>query len=658
MTRLLSYTAFFTGMALIVLMARLVAADDRLTLLVMLLIVAAYSVGAAELWRYQRLTQGLRLALRALDGAPSSPADTPTLEAWLPTVPEALRHSVQQRIVGHYQGLPAPVLTPYLVGLLVMLGLMGTFVGMVATLGGAALALEGGTELTAIRQGLAAPIQGLGMAFGTSVAGVAASAMLGLMATLSQRERLQASKALDHYREACFRDHSLSHQRTQTYSALQQQAGALPDAVASLGALSRQLEQLGEQLAAWSERSGEQLLSQQREFETAVRADFQALGATLAMEVRDSLAQTGKETAETLRPFVGQLLEQASEQLTREAAARRQADEELHNALRAEQAEEREARRSAEAQWQSVMGERVDTFVAALGNQLEDIQSLERQRLDNTGTRISQLQESLGEKLQAMSSSVNQSVATLESVARQSRDTSSDLISTLQAHSDRSQERDQSLLEERSSLMQEQLALIADMKDRSQEQQAMLQRMSAQLQESIEQQSSATADKLEQLMTQSAQQLTQVSDRLAQSMASTFENSEQQWQQLSRGLGVELEQLLTRNGEALELLAARLGDQLGESGQQIAGTALELAALSEGFADSVAAFAASNETVDASLKTITDELAASGSRSDKQMGYYVDQAREIIDHNLMTQQSILERLESVTAALSVEAERS
>ncbi|MDP5069809.1 MAG: hypothetical protein NWQ45_02820, partial [Congregibacter sp.] len=164
MTRVLSYAAFVTGMALIVLMTRLVAADDSLTLLVMFLIVTAYSVGAAELWRYQRHTQGLRLALSTLDLAQSSPADTPTLDAWLSTVPESLRHAARQRIVGHFQGLPAPILTPYLVGLLVMLGLMGTFVGMVATLGGAALALEGGTELTAIRQGLAAPIQGLGMA--------------------------------------------------------------------------------------------------------------------------------------------------------------------------------------------------------------------------------------------------------------------------------------------------------------------------------------------------------------------------------------------------------------------------------------------------------------------------------------------------------------
>jgi hypothetical protein len=658
MTRVLSYAAFVTGMALIVLMARSVAADDSLTLLVMLLIVTAYSVGGAELWRYQRHTEGLRLALRTLDATRSSPADIPTLDAWLSTVPETLRHAVRQRIVGHIQGLPAPILTPYLVGLLVMLGLMGTFVGMVATLGGAALALEGGTELTAIRQGLAAPIQGLGMAFGTSVAGVAASAMLGLIATLSQRERLQVSKALDHHRDGCFRDHSLSHQRTQTYSALQQQAGALPDAVASLVALSQQLGQLGEQLAAWSERSGEQLMTQQREFEAAVRSDFQSLTVTLASEIKASLANTGKETAETLRPFVGQLLEQASQQLAGEAAARREVDEQLHNALRAHLAEERETRRLAETQWQSTMSEGVNTLVAELGNQLQAIQSLERQRLDSSGAQITQLQETLGEKLQAMSSSITQSVAAMESAAGESIRIGSDLMNTLQDNTDRSLERDKLLMDERSTVMQQQLALIAQLKERGEEQQAALQMMTAQFQEQIERQSSATADKLDRLMTHSAQQLTQVSDSLSQKMALTLDSNEQHWLQLSSKLGVELEQLLARNGEALDLLAGNLSEQWGASGQQIASAALELAALSGGFADSVAVFKASSETVDSSLTAIAEVLVASGSRSDEQMGYYVDQAREIIDHNLITQQTILDRLESVTAALQAEAGRS
>ena len=67
--------------------------------------------------------------------------------------------------------LPGPALTPYLVGLLVMLGMLGTFLGMVVTFKGAVFALEGSTDLQAIRSALAEPIKGLGLSFGTSVAG-------------------------------------------------------------------------------------------------------------------------------------------------------------------------------------------------------------------------------------------------------------------------------------------------------------------------------------------------------------------------------------------------------------------------------------------------------------------------------------------------------
>ena len=45
------------------------------------------------------------------------------------------------------QALPGPGITPYLVGLLVLLGMLGTFLGMVVTLNGAVLALESTTDL-------------------------------------------------------------------------------------------------------------------------------------------------------------------------------------------------------------------------------------------------------------------------------------------------------------------------------------------------------------------------------------------------------------------------------------------------------------------------------------------------------------------------------
>lgn len=72
-----------------------------------------------------------------------------------------------------------------------MLGMLGTFLGMVITFKGAMFALETSSSLESIRSALAAPIQGLGLSFGTSIAGVAASAILGLLSAMSRRERLR-----------------------------------------------------------------------------------------------------------------------------------------------------------------------------------------------------------------------------------------------------------------------------------------------------------------------------------------------------------------------------------------------------------------------------------------------------------------------------------
>src|SRR6185369_11316199 len=117
----------------------------------------------------------------ALAALVTTPDNLSTLDDWLGSLHPSLQSPVRLRIEGERIGLPGPALTPYLVGLLVMLGMLGTFLGMVVTLNGAVFALEGTTDLQAIRSALAAPVKGLGVAFGTSVAGVAASAMLGLI---------------------------------------------------------------------------------------------------------------------------------------------------------------------------------------------------------------------------------------------------------------------------------------------------------------------------------------------------------------------------------------------------------------------------------------------------------------------------------------------
>ncbi len=170
MTRILYIAAFLVGLAVVGWIGAGYVGSNPLALAVTALIGVAYLAGTWELRRYQQATATLARALAALSDAPAG------LAGWLDQLHPTLRSPVRLRVEGDRVALPGPALTPYLVGLLVLLGMLGTFLGMVATLRGTGIALESATDLQAIRASLAAPVKGLGFAFGTSVAGVATSA--------------------------------------------------------------------------------------------------------------------------------------------------------------------------------------------------------------------------------------------------------------------------------------------------------------------------------------------------------------------------------------------------------------------------------------------------------------------------------------------------
>ena len=181
--------AYALGLAVAIWVAATALTANPLVLLMTLVIAAVYTFGFWELRLYRRQTGDLSLALQA---ASSEQSD---FSAWLLTVPGPLRQTVRQRIEGERVLPPGPAVTSYLVGLLVMLGMLGTFLGMVVTLSGTAFALQNLTDIQGIRDAFADPIKGLGLAFGASVAGVATSAMLGLMSSLADRKstRLNSS---------------------------------------------------------------------------------------------------------------------------------------------------------------------------------------------------------------------------------------------------------------------------------------------------------------------------------------------------------------------------------------------------------------------------------------------------------------------------------
>lgn len=262
-----------------------------LALSITLLIAAAYLLGAHELRGYRSATTSLSGALGQLG---TTPAD---IAPWLGQIHPSLRPAVRSRVEGDRVALPGPALTPYLVGLLVMLGMLGTFVGMVLTFQGAVFALEGSADLQAIRSALAAPIKGLGLSFGTSVAGVAASAALGLMSTLARRERAEAARQLDAHVCTELRPFSLAHQRQETFKALQQQSQVLPEVAAQLRATMEALEQRNQQL-------NEQLLEQQAQFHREVSVAYTELARTVGSTLQDALTAGARAAGDSIRPVV------------------------------------------------------------------------------------------------------------------------------------------------------------------------------------------------------------------------------------------------------------------------------------------------------------------------------------------------------------------
>lgn len=162
------------------------AEEDRRAIVISLLIMGGFAFGIYWLWYYAAEFAAQERELGKLD-------TRQPVERQLDKLTPGLARTVLERLHG---GRPAPngvlaTFIPYLIGALVLLGLIGTFIGLVDTLSGTRAALQTTSELEALRRSLLAPIAGLARAFGTSLSGVATSLILGLASTLTRREELR-----------------------------------------------------------------------------------------------------------------------------------------------------------------------------------------------------------------------------------------------------------------------------------------------------------------------------------------------------------------------------------------------------------------------------------------------------------------------------------
>ena len=104
-------------------------------------------------------------------------------------------------------------------------------------------------------------------------------------------------------------------------------------------------------------------------------------------------------------------------------------------------------------------------------------------------------------------------------------------------------------------------------------------------------------------------------------------------------------------------ISARFSEQadssvsrLSEVAAHFRGGAAELASLGEAFNAGIELFNTANGRLAENLARIEESMGASAARSDEQMGYYIAQAREIIDQSMLSQQGIIEDLRRLGAA--------
>jgi len=679
---------FLAGLAVVCWIGIANLATNPLASAVTLLIGACYVAGAIELHRYGEATATLSHALADLS---SQPAPSTRLADWLDRLHPSLRSPVQSRIEGTRAALPGPALTPYLVSLLVLLGMFGTLLGMVVTLRGTGAALESAVDPATIRASLAAPVKGLGFAFGTSIAGVATSAALGLLSALYRRERALTAQRLDARIATTLRPYTYAHQREETLRLIARQADAIPALVDRLQALAVTLEQ--QNLVATERQRADQ-----QAFFAHAEAAYARLASSVGHALKDSAAQSAQQASAALQPLVAATM--AS--LERETAA-------LHGTVT--QAVERHldglssgfatTTRTVADTWTDALRQHTDSseaLVQHLRASLDQFADTFGQRSDDLVTRVSarietaadhlsgawsealSLQQRSGEQLAADHRSA------LEGAAATFERQSASLLQTVgQSHA--------ALQTELASHDRQRLAAWTDAlaamaaalrsewaaagEQAANRQQAICDTLATTAQDITAQaraHASETIAEVKRLVDAAsaapkaaADVIGELREKLSDSMVRDTAMLEERNRLLdtlgtlldavnhaSTDQRAAIEALVATSAELLERVGNRFGEEVQErtrtldaAAAQIAGSAVEVASLGEAFGAAVQMFGEANDKLVAHLQRIEAALDKSLARSDEQLAYYVAQAREVVDLSVLSQKQIIEDLQRV-----------
>lgn len=644
-----------------------------------LLIGACYLAGAFELFRYGQATATLRRAVEELTEPPAE------LGRWLERLHPGLRHAVRLRVEGERTALPAPAMTPYLVGLLVLLGMLGTLLGMMATLRGTGTALGSASDLQAIRGSLAAPVNGLAFAFGTSIAGVASSAMLGLLSALVRRERLETVHALDASIATTLRIHSQAHQREESFRLLQQQAAAMPALVERLQAMAATLEQQG---SAAHERQH----ADREAFHRHTEETYTQLARSVEQSLQASVTDSARTAAGVLQPVVESTLASLAREST---AIQASVGEAVQRQLDGLAAGFDTTARTVTGIWNDALAQHRQTNEAHardLGDALARFADTFEQRsstlLDGVATR---LDASADRAADAWQSALSKQDAVHAELAERNRLALAAASETFESHAaalvqavDRSHAALQSALQNHD---EERLAAWAQKLDAistelgtqwkaagdatASHQQAVCDTLE-QTAGTIATQTEAAASKtlaeiarLVEAASEAPRVAAEVVGELRQKLSDSMVRDTAMLEERSRLLATletlldavnhasteqrsAVDALVSTSAELLDRVGTRFAAQIEtETGKldtaaaQVTASAVEVASLGEAFGAGVAQFGQANDALMERLQQITGALDSSLTRSDEQLAYYVAQAKEVVELSVLSQQQII-----------------
>jgi ABC-type transporter Mla subunit MlaD len=112
-----------------------------------------------------------------------------------------------------------------------------------------------------------------------------------------------------------------------------------------------------------------------------------------------------------------------------------------------------------------------------------------------------------------------------------------------------------------------------------------------------------------------------------------------------------IDTLIRTSSETLSQVSDTFSQQVSDQASQlnqvagdVAGSAAEVASLSDAFATAVQVFSRANDTLLDNLQQVESSLEKSSARADEQLGYYVEQAREVIELSMASQKEVIDAL--------------